>query len=844
MRKLILLCAVLFVAASSWAVPAKRVVKTVQQSDGSSLTIQLQGDETFHFYTTLDGKPVRQDANGDWVADTRDVYQLWQTSNAKRAQQRERLAKKAQQRAKARKVAAKTDEAVKTYKGLLILVNFKDVQMKPTSTNEVYNQMLNGIGNPYGVNYGSVREYFRAQSYGQFDIEFDVVGPVTVSQNMSYYGANDSSGDDLRPGNMIKEACQLADEYVNFADYDWDGDGEVENIYVTYAGYSEAAGGAKNTIWPHQWSISDATGSVLRLDGVKVDTYATGSELYGTSGSTIDGIGTMCHEYSHCLGLPDFYDTSSNGSNFGMDAWSIMDYGCYSGDGYCPAGYTAYERMYCGWLEPVKLESATRINGMKNIEENAEAYIIYNDANKNEYYLLANHQLVGWDESAYGHGMMVLHVDYSQSAWNNNTVNNTSSRQRMTIIPADGVYSTSKSYSSSQKGLAGDLWPGATGNSNLTDTTTPAAKLYNANTDGQKLMHKPIENISESNGLISFDFMADGIAKLETPVIDESAILSTANSISISWSPVEGAVSYNLSCKEETAEEYPDILNALCIYEDFEKVVDGMETDGNTDISASLDSYMSMPGWTGSKVYRSYYGVKLGSSKAGGQLTSPLVSSTTSKLTLLMYVYDWFNANYVTDGATPTVSILSATGTVVDSQVIQPDYENYIIVSFDNVPSEFKLQFSTTAKKRCYICYLLGFDGNYSEDDILSLFDESDSDDEEEYYVRPKFSAPRSIIRKAADAQFSTEATSYIFSELNVGTIYTIRVQAVDADGRTSEWSEAVSVVTTDADAIISTEVQTQSLNNVWYDLSGRQLRSSMPGRGIYVRNGHKVVLQ
>ena len=58
-----------------------------------------------------------------------------------------------------------------------------------------------------------------------------------------------------------------------------------------------------------EWELSDPTnyGRSVKLDGVTVDTYACGSELMGISGKTLDGIGTMCHEYSHCLGLPDFY---------------------------------------------------------------------------------------------------------------------------------------------------------------------------------------------------------------------------------------------------------------------------------------------------------------------------------------------------------------------------------------------------------------------------------------------------------------------------------------------------------------------------------------------------------
>lgn len=510
MKKLFILFALCCLTLSAMAVPAKRVTQIVRQSDGTELAIQLRGDETFHYYVTLDGTPVCQNAKGDWVSDTRNVVALHRAALTRRNHQRMQLHEHMQKAMRAVRPPFRVGE-VTTKRGLLILVNFQNKKMvNGKRSYEIFDQMLNAIGNPYGKNYGSIREYFRDQSYRAFDIQFDVAGPVTLSKNMEYYGEDNDGeeGWDMHPGEMVAEACRLVDSQVNFADYDWDGDGEVENIYVVYAGYAQSSGAPSNTIWPHQWELSDEGnyGEALTLDGVTVDTYACGSELYGTSGFKLDGVGTMCHEYSHCLGFPDFYDT--NGEAIGMSVWSVLDAGCYNGDGYCPSGYTAYERWYAGWLTPVELKHGTVVEGMKNIEYNAEAYIIYNDNNPNEYYMLANHQLVGWDTESYGHGMMVLHVDYDKGAWSNNEVNNVASHQRMTLIPADGNFSDQASYYDEfVEKLAGDLWPGTKNNSALTDDTKPAATLYNRNTDGKKLMHKPITDISETDGLISFNFM-------------------------------------------------------------------------------------------------------------------------------------------------------------------------------------------------------------------------------------------------------------------------------------------------------------------------------------------------
>ena len=223
---------------------------------------------------------------------------------------------------------------------------------------------------------------------------------------------------------MVIEACKKADSSVNFADYDWDGDGYVDQVYVVYAGKGEADGGASTTIWPHEWSLSSASyygdgSGTLTLDGVKIDTYACGGELNGSTG-TIAGIGTMCHEFSHCLGYPDFYDTDYSGGQ-GMGEWDLMDSGSYNGKwngghsdwpemnaGYEPAGYTAFERWCAGWIEPIVLSDPQKITNMKpmggtqegGIVDHGDAYVIYMPGSKKtiegEYYMLENRQQAGW----------------------------------------------------------------------------------------------------------------------------------------------------------------------------------------------------------------------------------------------------------------------------------------------------------------------------------------------------------------------------------------------------------------------------------------------------------------
>ena len=493
------------VAMTCLAIPAKRVWKSLTLSDGTTVTATLVGDENGHWYVDDQGRTLSEDSIG--IAHYMSIYELDYHKKAKT--ERAAIRNKARKARMAKREITRSSNADNTIgfigkkKGIAILVNFSDAKFYYTQ--EDFNALANENGYNKNGAKGSVRDYFRDQSYGKFEIEFDIVGPYDLAQDMEYYGKNlkNKAGEDALPGEMVTEAVKLADKDVNFADYDWNYDGEVDQVYIIFAGYGEEQGASSTTMWSHEWDLTSAkedncggNGSVL-LDNVWINTYACSSELRGKQGKKICGIGTMCHEFSHCLGLPDFYDTVGKG--FGMDSWSIMDYGAYNGDCDIPCGYTSYERWAAGWLEPIELSTTTAVTDMKAVTETPEAYVIYNDANKNEYYLLENRQLTSWDEGNPGHGLLILHVDYDENAWRQNTVNNVATHQRMSIFHADN--------SALKTNLAGDPYPGTSGNNSLTNTSLPSAKLFNANKDSRKFMGKPITDITENpDSTISFNF--------------------------------------------------------------------------------------------------------------------------------------------------------------------------------------------------------------------------------------------------------------------------------------------------------------------------------------------------
>ena len=511
MKKVFATLLLMVVTMTMMAVPAKKGLwKTLQLSDGTEVRATLVGDEHGHFWKAEDGKAYTQ--QGDvWVAV--DAQQVISKAKVRRA-------KVNAQRIQKREFGHPTT-ITGNKKAIMILVNFSDTKFKTANNNALYQRIANEENFSEGKFKGSMADYFKKQSRGNFTLQFDVVGPVAVKNKASYYGSNDSNDNDKYPGQMVCEAVTLAKEQItDWTPYDWDGDGYVDQVYVVYAGKGEADGGAETTIWPHAYSLSDAkkygdgSGPVTVGTNLKVDSYACGPELDGQSGN-IGGIGTMCHEYSHCLGYPDFYDIDYSGGQ-GMGAWDLMDSGSYNGDGYQPAGYTSYERWFAGWEEPIELKAEDKeIRNMKSLQNGGEFYIIYNDKNANEYYLLENRQKEGWDASQSYAGLLILHCDYSASVWEQNAPNDDPSHQRMTVVPADGEYSY-ETYQGTKYYDDAEPFPHGTVkafNKNFKtkdNTAKKAAQFFTKTSNGTYWMNGSVEEIKQnSDKSIDFNFVAN-----------------------------------------------------------------------------------------------------------------------------------------------------------------------------------------------------------------------------------------------------------------------------------------------------------------------------------------------
>ena len=470
------------------------VRRMVTLPDGRKVEVCLAGDEFLSYWRLTDGsnlcfKELKQD--GELTLVPVDSMKA-----------RRKAIRQSQQQAMKQYRRLPLNVLQGERKVPVIMVQFSDVKFQSTTKPSTFSNMFNTKGYSSGQQQGSVRDYFLTQSNGKLDLQFDVFGPFTLSKSQAYYGEDEDNNTQKNMADLLHETIALADNSIDFSLYDWDGDGEMEQFVIMYAGYGQAEGGGTETIWAHRSSMSPEL-----HDGVIVSSYCCNPELRKIDDKPVlCGIGTMCHEFSHCLGLPDMYD--GDDVNYGTKNWDVMGNGVHNNNGYTPAGYTSYDKMALGWQEPVILERSGHIAGIKPMSEGGDFYMIRNDNHPDEYYLLENRQKTGWDAAIPAGGLLVLHVDYDPEFFHipNKTKDTNNDHPRCAIVNADNDEEIDYSnYNNWLDDLRGDLY--GYKNHELTDNSTPAAMLYNMNIDQSKLMGKPVTNIYEANDkTISFDF--------------------------------------------------------------------------------------------------------------------------------------------------------------------------------------------------------------------------------------------------------------------------------------------------------------------------------------------------
>ena len=568
-----LLFGLLFAAMTAGAVKMKPGINIIKQADGTTITVRAYGDEDLSYFLASDGTLLYQEGTNFYIAGVKADGTLYSTGvlahepsmrtikeiSAIKAQNAKAFYNSMEIQAKANKVRREpmTPDnsllpSLGKHKIPVILVEFSDVEFSVENPKATFDKYLNGkelfnkeTDPEMGQNYASVAKYFKDMSFGKFEPEFEVYGPVNLGKPLATYGAGYSSEENM--GLLLTDACTAVDDEVDFTQYDSNDDGNIDLIYIIYAGFSQSiAGNSTDCIHPKSGYLSLAKS----FDGMDVKRYGVNNELNGTpadqaNGPIINGIGLFCHEFSHCMGLPDLYPKSGSIAeaciNQNMDYWSLMDAGEYTANGYRPTAYTAWERERLGWMEIGTLTGPSNVE-LKSLDEGGAAFRIYNDKDEtgHEYYIVENVQNNGWNKNLFGNGLMVTHVDYlsSQFSLGGCKVNNTGGHPRMHVMAADGMFvpeyflgsTIEDSYITFLKEhnadlvakyggqvfsiedykaeAAGDLFPGTSNATSLTDDSQPMkAWTYNGETMG-----KPITDITNDTekGIVSFKFMGGG----------------------------------------------------------------------------------------------------------------------------------------------------------------------------------------------------------------------------------------------------------------------------------------------------------------------------------------------
>lgn len=414
---------------------------------------------------------------------------------------------------------------------LVLLAEFRDIRFSVSDPAARFDRMLNQKGYAADGAAGSVADYFNDNFAGTVSFAFDVQGVYTLSNDAEYYGAPSGGAPDIRPGDLVAEACRLAAaDGVDFSRYDSDGDGTVDRIAVIFAGYNQAEGAPEYTIWPHHSSIENRN---VTVGGVKAGPYSCTSELGGNSGSRTAGIGTFCHEFAHFFGLPDLYDVNYEEEGLSPGVYgslSLMDSGSYLNEGRTPPYLNAVERELLGLAVPEEVVPGEKYE-LESVSGNRILYI--GTLRPGEYFLAECRTRGGWDRYVGGEGMIVYHIDKSDreagglsaaERWKFDVVNAYAPHPCVRVLAAGGGGSSAP--------MPSVFFPGTGFNRELSYTSVPALADWDGNATGVR-----ISDIGYASGKVTFSTAAARGHDASLPGISAYVCTPYQRDIRLEWTP-------------------------------------------------------------------------------------------------------------------------------------------------------------------------------------------------------------------------------------------------------------------------------------------------------------------
>ncbi|NIN01456.1 MAG: M6 family metalloprotease domain-containing protein, partial [candidate division Zixibacteria bacterium] len=364
-------------------------------------------------------------------------------------------------------------DAIDTVMAVVIMVDFDD-KIHSRSTSE-FDNLLFSKG--FVLPTGSMRDFFWENSYGTFEVIGDVMGWYRMPQDYVYYtctyGENGFGPYPYNAQKLVEDAVNAADPYVNFADYDRDGNGFVDALFVVHAGPGAEENGNPCDIWSHRW----VTNGYVYVDGVRVYDYSMEPEIRA-GGSLVD-IGVFCHEFGHMLGLPDLYDTDYSSS--GLGRWSLMAGGSWNNGGRTPAHFDAWSKSKLGFSTPVQLSSNQTDVEILQAETSPVSYRLWTSGSGgSQYFLLENRQRIGFDSYLPGDGLLIYHVDETKTGNSQEWCPGGTAYQhyKVALEQADGSFGLEGCYGSADNGNSSDPFPGYQNKRSFDDTTYPGSRNY------------------------------------------------------------------------------------------------------------------------------------------------------------------------------------------------------------------------------------------------------------------------------------------------------------------------------------------------------------------------------
>jgi len=679
-KNFIFILIAMLISSIAFSMPAKPGIIEFVQPDGSKISIYLKGDERFHWAKTTDGYTILANKTGFYeyailnksgdlelsgvVAKelaNRSKSDLLFLSGIKKdlffSESQLKLVEQIRniydQQSKAG--GAKAFPTTGTRNLVCILIGFTDKAF--TKTQAEFDNLFNLVGYNTDGATGSVKDFFLESSYNQLTLTVTVAGPYTAANNMAYYGGNDANGYDYAADELVTEAANLANPDVNYVNFDNDGNGTVDGVYVIYAGYGEEAGASANAIWAHASSISTIT-----LDGKTISKYSCSSELRGTSGTGLTRIGVICHEFGHVLGAKDYYDTNYNedppadGQYDGTGDWDLQAGGSWNNGAATPAQPNAYTKCYVyNWAIAIALTASASI-AMNNSAKNSGSFYRIDTQTANEYFLLENKQKVGFDSYLPGHGLIIYHVDGSYiSTYTSTNKININSHQGMfpmsaVATNANGVHLSADNVIN----VSGCTWPGTSNKTTFNDASTPNSKSWAGVSTA-----KPLINIAEAGGVISFCFMSCAAPTMSnyTPTTlykDRGKQITITGTNLVGCTFTIGGVSGTAVSNTGTVAvvDFPGgtYTNGTLTVANGSGTITGTivtntrttipvdaATSSNTDVHKTIDGAMTgLSAWLGATAFTTGYIIEVaaGTYAESATLNSTLAPTSTNKLTI------------------------------------------------------------------------------------------------------------------------------------------------------------------------------------------------------------------